>query len=354
MPGASVYLSQDTENILSYLDLMKRYGFNTIFTSFHIAEENIEDLKRKISIVAGRTKVNGQDLMLDISTDALKRFNMDLDEMTEYLKRMNVRKLRLDYGFTTDEIKRISENFDLVLNASTIDDAYCKELEVKGLNLRNITVCHNFYPRPETGLPEYFLKNINSYFKEKGFKVQAFIPGDKDKRGPLKEGLPTIENHRNMPLIYSYIDLKENLLVDEVLIGDISALEESLNRILLFERERLIELKTEKMMNLPEEISDIIYGIQQNRKDYSELVLRSTMTRVNIKTEIEPMHTFERRKGAITLDNKNYGRYAGELQIALKDLPKDDKVNVIGQIASEDIPLLPFIKNDIKFRFIKK
>lgn len=38
-----------------------------------------------------------------------------------------------------------------------------------------------------------------------------------------------------------------------------------------------------------------------------------------------------------------YQRYAGELQITLVDLPPDPRVNVIGTIVEEDLPLLEYI-----------
>ena len=47
-----------------------------------------------------------------------------------------------------------------------------------------------------------------------------------------------------------------------------------------------------------------------------------------------------RRRGDVTIDNSNYGRYMGELQIVLHDLPADRRVNVIGRIVSEDLCLL--------------
>lgn len=46
----------------------------------------------------------------------------------------------------------------------------------------------------------------------------------------------------------------------------------------------------------------------------------------------------------ITMDNDLYGRYRGEVQITLNDLPADERVNVIGKVIPEDILLLSFIK----------
>ena len=353
MIGVSIYLSQKIDEIENYLDQMAGYGIKSIFTSFHIKEENSKDSMDKITKLCEKVVKYKMDLMVDISTDTLLKHNMTLDEMMNFLKDNAINKVRIDYGFSVNEIKKISEQFEIVLNASTINDKYCDELESTGLDLNRITVCHNFYPRPETGLSSEFLLKKNNYFKSKGFKIQAFIPGDKEKRGPLKEGLPTIEKHRHENLLSSYIELKDELLVDQVLIGDISILEDSLKRILLYDKERIIELKMESFYKLDEDIKNIIFDIQKNREDYSELVLRSTMTRVKIKDSIKAFNNIERKTGYITLDNENYGRYNGELQIALVDLKSDERVNVIGKIHDEDIILLKFIKDDVRFRLIE-
>ena len=40
------------------------------------------------------------------------------------------------------------------------------------------------------------------------------------------------------------------------------------------------------------------------------------------------------------MDNDGYGRYRGEVQITLCDLPADERVNVVGQVVEEDCLLL--------------
>lgn len=57
-----------------------------------------------------------------------------------------------------------------------------------------------------------------------------------------------------------------------------------------------------------------------------------------------PEYTGERLRGMITMDNDLYGRYRGEVQIALRNLPADERVNVIGQVIEEDLELLSHIQ----------
>ena len=59
----------------------------------------------------------------------------------------------------------------------------------------------------------------------------AFIPGDGEKRGPLYEGLPTLEKHRYMRPLEAYLELVQDCGVDKVLIGDISGRVESVQEI---------------------------------------------------------------------------------------------------------------------------
>lgn len=66
------------------------------------------------------------------------------------------------------------------------------------------------------------------------------------------------------------------------------------------------------------------------------------------------MNTVERRVGSITIDNVLYGRYAGEMQITINDLPEDEKVNVIGSVIEEDLSLLSYVGAGQKFQLISE
>lgn len=53
----------------------------------------------------------------------------------------------------------------------------------------------------------------------------------------------------------------------------------------------------------------------------------------------------------LTADNSAYGRYSGELEIALTDLPADVRVNVIGRIAEDDLWKLAYYRYGAEYRF---
>lgn len=80
-----------------------------------------------------------------------------------------------------------------------------------------------------------------------------------------------------------------------------------------------------------------------NRSDLARDVIRLEEARFLIKENIQPQNTIERKKGSITMDNLNYGRYMGEIQITKVDLPSDQRVNVIGSIREDNLDLLLLI-----------
>lgn len=85
------------------------------------------------------------------------------------------------------------------------------------------------------------------------------------------------------------------------------------------------------------------------------------MTRVRVSLrdpgkanmDAQPLPPVPRRAGRITIDNERYGRYAGELQMTLVDLPPDDRVNVIGEVIEEDVSLLRFVHGGRRFCLIR-
>lgn len=84
--------------------------------------------------------------------------------------------LRLDFGFNDNEIVQLSHKYNIQLNASTVTEDWMKRLMESGLNVSNLTVCHNYYPRNNTGISLELLTERNRFFKEAGLKITAFVP----------------------------------------------------------------------------------------------------------------------------------------------------------------------------------
>ena len=79
---------------------------------------------------------------------------------------------------------------------------------------------HNYYPRSETGLDEEYFLRITKSLQDAGIHVIAFIPGDVLKRGPIFEGLPTLEHHRHISPYAAFMELILKYHVDQVFVGD--------------------------------------------------------------------------------------------------------------------------------------
>lgn len=91
------------------------------------------------------------------------------------------------------------------------------------------------------------------------------------------------------------------------------------------------------------------------RGDISAYVLRSTMPRVVYKDASVPARSGQAipvGRGDILIDNDLYGRYKGELQIALKEFTISPKVNKVGRISQDYLPLLRFIKPWQEFKLV--
>ena len=72
-----------------------------------------------------------------------------------------------------------------------------------------------------------------------------------------------------------------------------------------------------------------------------------------ISTDVEVGNSAVARTiGAITIDNQEFGRYSGELNICLGELPPDKRVNVVGYVCDDDLPLLKLIRPGNRFRLV--
>ncbi len=67
---------------------------------------------------------------------------------------------------------------------------------------------------------------------------------------------------------------------------------------------------------------------------------------------IPPGVALPRPAATVTIDNDQYQRYAGELQITRGDLPADPRVNVVGRIVPDDRPLLDLLGPRTPFELV--
>lgn len=103
-------------------------------------------------------------MMVDISTNSLKRVDFSFDKL-ESLIELGVTGLRIDHDITIEQIAHASHKIDIGLNASIVTIEEVIELKARQANFSHLEACHNYYPRPETGLGTIFFNEKTADLK---------------------------------------------------------------------------------------------------------------------------------------------------------------------------------------------
>ena len=340
--GYSMYLSTYQQQIEKLSPSSE--GESLIFISLHMPEEMDGDYAKKCRTMLGRLRGLGYRIIADVSRRSLEVF--EVKSLEELREKLDLDILRIDYGFSEEEIRHYAKRHPVGINASLVTKDSVGTLFEDALE---VYAMHNFYPRPETGLDVEQFESLNALLKEKGLKVLSFIPGDILLRGPIHEGLPTLEIHRGMAPYATFMDMYLRFGMDYVFVGD--------GIIQKDEEEWIRAYLREKVLTLPvvfNEKAEILSGKDYTiRKDSPKNLMRLQESReyATFEEKIEPDPTVRRERGSVTLDNLRYKRYSGEIQITKEEFPEDDRVNVIGHVPKKYQLLLDLIPNGGKIRF---
>ena len=269
---------------------------------------------------------------------------------------MGLSGIRLDMGFSGYEESVMTFNeygLKIELNISN-GTKYVDNILSYKANLNNLYGCHNFYPHIYTGLSYENFINSSKQFKELGIRTAAFVNSPSAEHGPwpVSEGLCTLEMHRDLPIEVQAKHLFATGLIDDVIIANAFACEDELKVLSELNKEMLefnVEL-VEGIRDLDKKI--VLEEFHFNRGDSSEYMARSTQSRVKYKEEsFPPYNLVDIKRGDILIDTDLYTRYAGELQVALKDMKNTGKTNVVAKVVEDEIFLLDYIKPWSKFSF---
>lgn len=341
MLGKSIYLSNLEHNFFETEE-----SVDICFTSMHIIEEFSEDYGKRVGKLLESVRKAGKKIITDISSRGLEA--LGYDSLEQFAVETGVYMIRSDFGIKEEEMLRTSKYCALAVNASTLDYQFASRLRKAGAEVWAI---HNFYPRPETGLDEEFFMERNIRLKELGIKTAAFITGDVKKRGPLKEGLPTLEFHRNLPPYVQYLQMTEKYEMDMVLVGDPGLSDEEMKLIERKRKENVISVP----VDLERKYQDLYGKVWNVREDSPKWVARLKESRgyAAIGKKIEVENCKERLAGSITIDNEKYLRYSGEIQIVRENLKADERVNVIGRVQPKYQSVLGSICRGKKIVFVQ-
>ena len=349
------------QKVNDYIRLAKQYGFEEIFTSVHLPELTLSDQFDSLKIISEACEKYEMSLIVDIGGESI---NYLLDSKETY----NISFIRLDCDFEMNQVTRLYEQLDIdgfIINASMYSERKVDELieDFKKIDEDiEIRACHNFYVRKETGLSGTFAYRQSSYFNKHNIPVYYFVPSYSNPRCPLYEGLCTIEKHRYRPLREIITDLYINYDVRYFMFGDMWLSEDELKEIqntfnILSEPLSKTIIEVSFYDSASEEEKQAVLKEHVFRYDSPDTCLRSESSRKMAQAgkTIKKNNTTTRKAGSITIDNELYKRYSGEVQVILKDMDKDERVNVVGYIDnSDDLIKLSRYKEGIVYKFVYK
>ena len=317
-----------------------------VFLSLHISEEFDDSYCSRAENLCHELEEQGFRVIADVSVKTQAQFGCS--DLVELAKKLRLWALRIDYGFSVEEIAAMAAKIPVVVNASTVSAEDARRIASGG---QTVFAMHNFYPRPETGLDEEYLLESTRALQAAGLKVLAFIPGDAVRRGPLFEGLPTLEAHRNVLPSAAFVDLSQRFGVDEIFLGDPGISEREAGFIERYCREGIICVPAV----LDEKYQHLYDRVFTCRVDSPKWLVRFQESRTYScqGDAVEPSNCVCRHRGVITIDNRNYGRYSGEVMMIRRDLPADPRVNVIGSVPGNAHLLMDNIRRGQKFTLVR-
>ncbi len=352
--GLSAFVGMGTslETIYAYLECGRRYGYTRLFTSLHIPEANAAVLVHEFHQFVTRAVNLGYSITADMSPRACAMLGAQLSDFSA-LKKLGLSAIRLDDGYSPEQIAALSvtSGLDIEINASTITPATLQQIYAAKADVTRLRACHNYYPRPETGLAFALFAERCKLLRDYQIPVLAFIPSRRCPRGPIFAGLPTLEKHRLLSPQLAAKELLACQLLDGVLFGDPLAAEEELASVARLDPE-CIELQVRVAAEASAAERELLFAVlHANRTDPGEWVIRSQQARSFCQTVIPARPGMPRQPGAVTIDNQDYLRYMGELQVVRATLPADPRVNVAAHVIPEELFLLDYIRPGGAFRF---
>lgn len=357
--GISIYPMHNSVNeIKKYIDLAAKYNFKRVFTCLLSVEGEKERIVKEFKEIIEHANKYNMEVIADISPRVFKELGISYEDLS-FFKEIGVYGIRLDEGFTGLEESIMSfnkEGLKIELNMSS-GTKYVDNIISYKPNINNILGCHNFYPHRYTGLSyEHFIKT-SEQFKKLGIVTAAFISSSSAQYGPwpVSEGLCTLEMHRELPIVAQAKHLLATNLIDDIIIANSFASEEELKKLSEIDQNCLTfncELN-EMISEIERKI--VIDEFHFNRGDVSDYVIRSTQSRVKYKDhDFKVFNTPDIKRGDIIIESSLYGHYAGELQIAKRDMKNSGKSNVVGKISQDEMFLLDYLESWQKFKLIQE
>lgn len=385
--GFSLYPEQESlEEIEEYLKKGKEAGFDKVFTSLFSVEGTKEELMNYFKGFTELAHKYGYEVDGDCNGAFFDTMEATPEDISAF-KEMGIDTLRMDFPFADERdailINTGAKNGLKIEFNSSMSDIVEGALK-NGADVTNITTCHNFYPERYTCPKLESVKEMNNYWKEKNIPVTMFMSSqEKGTHGPwpVSDGLPTVEEHRRIPVSSQLKHMVAMQNVDEALFGNAYASDEELKDIKKtmdmiyaapdeeddFYKTIKAFMPASKGFRIPfrihvdPSISEVEkkavfeYPRHTDMGDCLNYMLRSRFTRMLYKNAEFTPRAYDKpffHRGDIVVVNDNCKHYAGEVQIVLKDMENDGQRNYIGTIVPEEILILDEMGAGDMFTFV--
>ncbi|MGO4936321.1 DUF871 domain-containing protein [Fundicoccus sp. Sow4_H7] len=346
--GISLYPEQSTfEEDKAYLERAKVYGYERLFLSLLQLDASDTEGKgfQQFLNTLKYAKELGYEVGIDVNPHVLKEMGVDSSKLETFTE-MGADIIRLDNETSATDEARMTRNqlgLSIELNMSQ-GTRHLDAIMSYSPNKDQLIGSHNFYPHRFSGLSLEHFNKCNAIFKQYHLRTMAFVNAQAATFGPwpMPDGLCTLEMHRTMDLVSQVKHLKLVEEIDDIVIANAYASDEELRQA----AEAFNAAHTTLRMTFNAEATKIerdiiLNNLHSYRGDHSEYMIRSSWMRELYKEADIPAHTNQTiQAGDVIINNSNYLRYKGEMQIALKEMPADERVNVVGHIVPDDLILL--------------
>lgn len=351
--GTALYcgIGKTREEMKKHLEDAASVGINAVFSSLQLPESDVKSLMEDFPYMAEVAHSYGMIVDADIGSSTASKFGVDLHDFKTF-KKLGLDIARMDYGYSDEEIARLSHNeYGIIceLNAARATEEWLQKITELDVNKEQLHFCHNFYPMLYTGMTFEKTKKCNDIIHRYGFKVAGFIPSQTHHRIACSIGLPTVERHRYMD-VHTVIQEAFLLGMDDIFFGDDFASISEMKTLVDADPD-VVTYRMRPFVN-----NDVIQWLigREMRQTQAGLdeILRSHFVNSRYTGNVDDTLSCIRHKGDVTVCKSQLWRYAGEIQLVRKDLPRDTAVGIIGRIIDEDLPLLETHKSRKPFRII--
>lgn len=381
--GISLYPEQENfEEIVDYLSLAAKYGFKTVFSSMFSVPGEKEEVLSYFKKLCDAAHTYGMEVCIDANTEMFHRFGASENDLSVF-KKIGIDEIRMDFCFGDErDLTLINNKEKIKIQFSSFMVDLIKPIAEKLDDKSKMSVCYNFYPQRYTGVSRQEFREVNALWKTYGLETIAFISSNEvNAHGPwpVKDGLPTLEEHRYRSVDFQMREMLAMGNVDVVIFGNAfaseaelraarKAIDESEKRAELTEFDqmvasllpnvgkKLVTLKIDAENDLSDVEKTILYdfGKHCDLGDSSEYMLRARSGRTVFKKQGVPYRPTGKthfEKGDVLIVNDNLKHYCGELQICLKPMANDGQRNYAGTLNADEMHLLDCIEPGDYFTF---